>query len=175
MNLNQLPLCLLCAAVGAGLVKLGDRLVPDDTVTAKQFVVADAEGNALIRLDSDGVQVNASGSGNYTLIRTGDRPVIEVVQEGATSMTMGQSHRSTGVHLYRQGKATGFMASNDEGTAVVVYSPLSEPDTEITFADVLKRAEANAFMEARDDKSVSVGVRSGEITKRFSLPEQSLR
>lgn len=173
MNLNQLPLCLLCAALGAGLVKLTDRLLPDETVTAKRVVVTNDEGKTMIQLDAAGVQVLGDTDGSNTLIKAGDKPQINFTREGTTVMNVGESSLTSnvGVRLFHNGSVCSSLSVSDDSAMLLVAPPGSKVPSLDEFETFAQKEHTLAAVIAEAGGNVKVGVKKESKEKLLSLPD----
>lgn len=171
MSINQIPLCLLCAALGAGLVKVADRFVPDDSITAKRVVVTNDEGKPSVQIDGSGIQVMAEDSDSYSRIKANDLPLFEVVRDGATVASLGQNIRGTdGLILYHGGKVAVAATVNDRRAIVGVSSPREDGDSNGTLEELLSDAKGFATLTAGTESS-AVSVRFGSSEKSLTVPD----
>lgn len=170
MNLGQISLCLFCAVLGAGFVKVIDRFDSDDSVVAKQIRVTDEDGETVILMDSTGLQVMAEDEDSYTRIKGLDKPQIDIVRDGRTVVALGQSTvGSDGLALYHGGKLAAAMSVNDSRSVLGLLSPTSDSSGAGSFEDHMENSKGYAVMTARADLA-ELKISFDSETKEVSLP-----
>jgi hypothetical protein len=150
MNLGQVSLCLLCAVLGAGFVKVLDRFESDDTVTAKQIRVTNDDGKTIIQMDGSGLQVMAEDEDSYTRIKGMDKAQIDIVRDGKTVVALGQSALgSDGLALYHGGKLAAAMSVNDSRSVLGLLTPSSDSSGAGSIEDHMAESKGFALLSAR--------------------------
>lgn len=170
MNLGQVSLCLFCAVLGAGFVKVIDRFESDDTVTAKQIRVTNDDGNTVILLDGSGVQVLAEDEDSYTRIKANDKAQIDIVRDGKTVVALGQSALgSDGLALYHGGKLAAAMSVNDSRSVLGLLTPSSDSSGAGSFEELMAESKGSAIMSAKTGMT-ELKITFDSETKELSAP-----
>lgn len=173
MNLGQISVCLLCAVLGAGFVKVLDRFDSDDSVTAKRILVTDSDGKTVIQMDGSGLQVLAEDEDSYTRIKGGERPQIDLVRDGNTVVTLGQNSTGTdGLALYHGGKMAGAFSVNDDRSVLGLFAPNADASAPNSWDELMTSSKGFVYMAARSNQSI-MRVSFGDEAKDLTVPGEN--